>query len=189
MKIDLNQDLYSREKYLSKIRGFYHECELIKVLTGVRRCGKSSIMNLIIRELLAQGVKEENILYFNLDKKPYLNVNTAEKLDELIESNNTAVGKKYLFIDEVQNVTNFEPILHAWREEGNFSIFVTGSNSYLLSGELVTKLTGRYVEFNILPFSLDEYLQAKKYFNKPVSPNPQVELQNYSLEGGLTSKT
>ena len=185
MKIDLNQDLYSREKYLSKIRGFYHECELIKVLTGVRRCGKSSIMNLIIRELLAQGVKEENILYFNLDKKPYLNVNTAEKLDELIESNNTAVGKKYLFIDEVQNVKNFEPILNAWREEGNFSIFVTGSNSYLLSGELVTKLTGRYVEFNILPFSLDEYLQAKKYFNKPVSPNPQVELQNYILEGGF----
>lgn len=185
MKIDLNQDLYSREKYLSKIRGFYHECELIKVLTGVRRCGKSSIMNLIIRELLAQGVKEENVLYFNLDKKPYLNVNTAEKLDELIESNNTAVGKKYLFIDEVQNVKNFEPILNAWREEGNFSIFVTGSNSYLLSGELVTKLTGRYVEFNILPFSLDEYLQAKKYFNKPVSPNPQVELQNYILEGGF----
>lgn len=185
MKIDLNQDLYSREKYLSKIRGFYHECELIKVLTGVRRCGKSSIMNLIIRELLAQGVKEENILYFNLDKKPYLNVNTAEKLDELIESNNTAVGKKYLFIDEVQNVKNFEPILNAWREEGDFSIFVTGSNSYLLSGELVTKLTGRYVEFNILPFSLDEYLQAKKYFNKPVSPNPQVELQNYILEGGF----
>ena len=185
MKIDLNQDLYSREKYLSKIRGFYHECELIKVLTGVRRCGKSSIMNLIIRELLAQGVKEENILYFNLDKKTYLNVNTAEKLDELIESNNTAVGKKYLFIDEVQNVKNFEPILNAWREEGDFSIFVTGSNSYLLSGELVTKLTGRYVEFNILPFSLDEYLQAKKYFNKPVSPNPQVELQNYILEGGF----
>lgn len=185
MKIDLNQDLYSREKYLSKIRGFYHECELIKVLTGVRRCGKSSIMNLIIRELLAQGVKEENILYFNLDKKPYLNVNTAEKLDELIESNNTAVGKKYLFIDEVQNVKNFEPILNAWREEGDFSIFVTGSNSYLLSGELVTKLTGRYVEFNILPFSLDEYLQAKKYFNKPVSPNLQVELQNYILEGGF----
>ena len=185
MKIDLNQELYSREKYLSKIRGFYHECELIKVLTGVRRCGKSSIMNLIIRELLAQGVKEENILYFNLDKKPYLNVNTAEKLDELIESNNTAVGKKYLFIDEVQNVKNFEPILNAWREEGDFSIFVTGSNSYLLSGELVTKLTGRYVEFNILPFSLDEYLQAKKYFNKPVSPNLQVELQNYILEGGF----
>ena len=96
MKIDLTQDLFSREKYLSKIRGFYHECELIKVLTGVRRCGKSSIMTLIMRELIEQGINEENILYFNLDKKPYININTADKLDALIEKNNTAQGRKYL---------------------------------------------------------------------------------------------
>lgn len=185
MNIDLKQDLFSREKYLSKIRGFYHECELIKVLTGVRRCGKSSIMNLIVRELLEEGVREDNILYFNLDRKPYLNINTADKLDALIEENNKAQGKKYLFIDEVQNVKNFEPVLNAWREEGDFSIFVTGSNSYLLSGELVTKLTGRYIEFNILPLTLDEYLKAKKYFGKPVSPNLQIELENYILEGGF----
>ena len=185
MKIDLTQDLFSREKYLSKIRGFYHECELIKVLTGVRRCGKSSIMTLIMRELIEQGINEENILYFNLDKKPYININTADKLDALIEKNNTVQGRKYLFIDEVQNVKNFEPVLNAWREEGDFSIFITGSNSYLLSGELVTKLTGRYIEFNILPFTLDEYLKAKEYFNKPLSPNPQIELQNYILEGGF----
>ena len=185
MKIDLTQDLFSREKYLSKIRGFYHECELIKVLTGVRRCGKSSIMTLIMRELIEQEINEENILYFNLDKKPYININTADKLDALIEKNNTAQGRKYLFIDEVQNVKNFEPVLNAWREEGDFSIFITGSNSYLLSGELVTKLTGRYIEFNILPFTLDEYLKAKEYFNKPLSSNPQIELQNYILEGGF----
>ena len=103
MKIDLTQDLFIREKYLSKIRGFYHECELIKVLTGVRRCGKSSIMTLIMRELIEQGINEENILYFNLDKKPYININTADKLDTLIEKNNTVQGRKYLFIDEVQN--------------------------------------------------------------------------------------
>ncbi len=185
MKIDIQQDLYSREKYLSKIRGFYHECEIIKVLTGVRRCGKSSIMNLIIRELLSQGVCEDNILYFNLDKKPYININTPEKLDALIEKHNTAQGKKYLFIDEVQNVNNFETILNAWREEGDFSIFITGSNSYLLSGELVTKLTGRYVEFNILPLSFDEYLNAKKHFNKIISPDDQTELRNYITEGGF----
>ena len=185
MKIDLTQDLFSREKYLSKIRGFYHERELVKVLTGVRRCGKSSIMTLIMRELIEQGINEENILYFNLDKKPYININTADKLDALIEKNNTVQGRKYLFIDEVQNVKNFEPVLNAWREEGDFSIFITGSNSYLLSGELVTKLTGRYIEFNILPFTLDEYLKAKEYFNKPLSPNPQIELQNYILEGGF----
>lgn len=154
-------------------------------MTGVRRCGKSSIMTLIMRELIEQGINEENILYFNLDKKPYININTADKLDALIEKNNTVQGRKYLFIDEVQNVKNFEPVLNAWREEGDFSIFITGSNSYLLSGELVTKLTGRYIEFNILPFTLDEYLKAKEYFNKPLSPNPQIELQNYILEGGF----
>lgn len=185
MNFDTKQDLFPREKYLSKIRGFYHECDIIKVLTGVRRCGKSSIMNLIIRELLAQGVDEENILYFNLDKKPYIYVNTPQQLDELIEKHNTAKGKKYLFIDEVQNVKNFEIILNAWREEGDFSIFITGSNSYLLSGELVTKLTGRYIEFNILPLSFDEYLNAKKYFHKVISPDDQTELRNYIMEGGF----
>lgn len=185
MKLDLQQDLFVREKYLSKMRGFYHECDIIKVLTGVRRCGKSSIMNLIIRELIAQGVDEDNILYFNLDKKPYIYVNTPQKLDALIEQHNTAKGKKYLFIDEVQNVKNFEIILNAWREEGDFSIFITGSNSYLLSGELVTKLTGRYIEFNILPLSFDEYLNAKKHFHKSISPDDQTELRNYIMEGGF----
>lgn len=185
MKIDTRQDLFFREKYLCKIRGFYHECEIIKVLSGVRRCGKSSIMNLIIRELILQGVNEDNILYFNLDKKPYISVNTPEKLDALIEKHSGAKGKKYLFIDEVQNVKNFETIINAWREEGEFSIFITGSNSYLLSGELVTKLTGRYIEFNILPFSFDEYLNAKKHFNKSISADSQTELRNYITEGGF----
>lgn len=185
MDLDLKNDLYSREKYLSKIRGFYHECEIIKVLTGVRRCGKSSIMNLIMQELLAQGVKQDNILYFNLDKKPYIDIDTTEKLDKLISEHNIALGKKYLFIDEIQNVKNFEKIINAWREEGDFSIFITGSNSYLLSGELATKLTGRYIEFNILPLSFDEYIKAKEYFGKPVSQDNLVELRNYILEGGF----
>lgn len=185
MNLEIKKDLYSREKYLKKIRGFYHECEIIKVLTGVRRCGKSSIMNLIMQELLAQGVDKDNILYFNLDKKPYINVDTVEKLDEIISKNNISQGKKYLFIDEIQNVPGFEKIINAWREEGDFSIFITGSNSYLLSGELITKLTGRYIEFNILPLSFDEYINAKKYFNKPVSPDDLIELKNYILEGGF----
>lgn len=185
MKLEIKKDLYKREKYLKKIRGFYHECEIIKVLAGVRRAGKSSIMNLIMQELLNQGVNEDNILYFNLDKKPYLNVNTPEKLDEIISKNNIAKGKKYLFIDEIQNVTGFETIINAWREEGNFSIFITGSNSYLLSSELVTKLTGRYIEFNILPLSFDEYIKVKQFLNKPISNDNLTELRNYIYEGGF----
>lgn len=185
MEFKIRTDLYKREKYLEKIRGFYHECEIIKVLTGVRRCGKSSIMNLIAGELFESGVKQENILYFNLDKKPYEKTDTADKLDELIAGYSKADGKKYLFIDEIQNVKGFERVINAWREEGDFSIFITGSNSYLLSGELATKLTGRYIEFNILPLSFDEYLCVKEFFGKEVSPDSMTEFRNYIYEGGF----
>lgn len=185
MEFELRTDLYKREKYLEKIRGFYHECEIIKVLTGVRRCGKSSIMNLVIKELLDAGVNQDNILYFNLDKKPYNNVEMPKELDHLIESNGTADGKKYLFIDEIQNVKGFEKVINAWREEGDYSIFITGSNSYLLSGELATKLTGRYIEFNILPLTFDEYLNVKQFFGKQISTDNMAELRNYIFEGGF----
>ena len=185
MEFLIRQDLYKREKYLEKIRGFYHECEIIKVLTGVRRCGKSSIMHLVIQELLDAGVNVDNILYFNLDKKPYDTVDSAEKLDGIIAENSPAGGTKYLFIDEIQNVSGFERVINAWREEGDYSIFITGSNSYLLSGELVTKLTGRYIEFNILPLSFDEYLNLKQFFGKQISPDKLAELRNYIYEGGF----
>ena len=185
MKIEIRSDLYKREKYLEKIRGFYHECEVIKVLTGVRRCGKSSIMNLIAGELLTGGVKEGNILYFNLDKKPYDTVTAAEELDALISENSKADGIKYLFIDEIQNVEGFERVINSRREERDFSIFITGSNSYLLSGELVTKLTGRYIEFNILPLSFEEYIGFKNFFGKSISGDNLTELRSYILEGGF----
>lgn len=185
MELDIKKDLFKREKYLSKVRGFYHECELIKVLSGVRRCGKSSIMNLIMQELLLDGVSQDNILYFNLDKKPYDKVNSVEKLDRLIADNAKASGKKYLFIDEVQNIKGFEVLVNSWREEGDFSIFITGSNSYLLSGELATKLTGRYIQFDILPLSFDEYLKAKEHFGISLSSDKLTELNNYILEGGF----
>ena len=185
MEYEIKKDLYKREKYLNKIRGFYHETEIIKVLTGVRRCGKSSIMNLIAGELTENGVNAENILYFNLDKKPYDTVSTTDALDKLIADNSTTKGIKYLFIDEIQNVKGFERVINSWREEGDFSIFITGSNSYLLSGELVTKLTGRYIEFNILPLTFDEYLEIKKFFGKQLSPDDMTELRNYILEGGF----
>jgi len=185
MEFEIRTDLYKREKYLSKIRGFYHECEIIKVLTGVRRCGKSSIMNLVIGELIDAGVSRDQILYFNLDKKPHDKVQTADELDRLIEGNARSREKKYLFIDEVQNVNGFERVINAWREEGDFSIFITGSNSYLLSGELATKLTGRYIEFNILPLTFDEYLDVKQFFGKQISPDNLTELRNYIYEGGF----
>ena len=149
-------ELYRRENYLKKIRGFYHATDIIKVITGVRRCGKSSLMQMIAEELRESGVPEAQIVFLNLDKRGYRKVKTADQLDELIASFPKAEGPSYLFIDEIQNVKDFEEVINAYREEGDYSIFITGSNSYLLSGELATKLTGRYVELEMLQLNIDE---------------------------------
>ena len=94
-------------------------------------------------------------------------------------------GLKYLFIDEVQNVKDFEEVLNEFRDDGEFSIFITGSNSYLLSGELITKLTGRYIEFEMFSLNFNEYLEMKKFFKKNVSSNLLEEFDNYLIEGGF----
>ena len=177
--------LYIRENYLKKIRGFYHVDDIIKVITGVRRSGKSSLMQMIADELIISGVPVANIVYLDLDKRGYKGIKTPEQLEELILSRSDAVGTKYLFIDEVQNVNGFEEVLNGFRTEGGWSIFVTGSNSYLLSGELVTKLTGRYIEFEIFPLSFAEYEEMKMFFGKTVNANPMAELTDYILEGGF----
>ena len=136
-------ELFRRENYLKKIRGFYHAADIIKVITGVRRCGKSSLMQMVADELREGGTREDQIIFLNLDKRGYRKIKTADQLDELIASFPKSEGMSYLFIDEIQNVKDFEEVINAYREEGDYSIFITGSNSYLLSGELATKLTGR----------------------------------------------
>ena len=181
----MNAPKFKRECYLKKIRGFYHDCEIIKVITGVRRCGKSSLMETIAQELSESGVAAENIIYLDLDKRGYKNVKTAEQLEKCIEEKSNVQGTKFLFIDEIQNVKNFEEVINAFRGEGDFSIFITGSNSYLLSGELVTKLTGRYIEFEMFPLNFQEYLGMKRFWGKPVSPNLVDEFDNFLAEGGF----
>lgn len=178
-------ELFKREKYLQKIRGFYDACDIIKVITGIRRCGKSSLLEMIKDELLEQGIKQENIIFINLDKKGYKSIKNANQLEKVIDENIKSNGTNYLFIDEIQNVKNFEELINAYREEGNFSIFITGSNSYLLSGELITKLTGRYLEFEIYPLSFDEYLEMKSFYNKIVNTNLMIELNEYIINGGF----
>ena len=178
-------ELFKRENYLKKIRGFYHAADLIKVITGVRRCGKSSLMQIIAEELRDTGVAEERILFLNLDRREFRKIKMADQLDELIAKFPRGNELSYLFIDEIQNVSGFEEVLNAWREDGSFSIFITGSNSYLLSGELATKLTGRYLELELYPLTFDEYLAMKAFYQKPVNANLAVELNNYILEGGF----
>lgn len=179
-------NLYKREKYLKKIRPFYSEEDLIKVITGVRRCGKSSIMETICDELKqTMGVKDEQIIYIDLDSRKNRNIKTADALEALIDNHTTTKEKIYLFIDEIQNVDSFDEVINGYRTDGGYSIFITGSNSYLLSGELSTKLTGRYIEFELYTLSFDEYLEMKRFYNKDINPNTIVELNNYILEGGF----
>lgn len=178
--------LFKREKYLKRIRPFYDSDDLIKVITGVRRCGKSSLMKTVKEELISNGVNSDNIIYLDLDKRENRKIKTADQLEELIDTNiKDNENLNYLFIDEVQNVIGFEEVINGFRTDGGFSIFITGSNSYLLSGELVTKLTGRYLEFELFTLSFDEYLQMKQFFKKPVDSNVVAEFNKYILEGGF----
>lgn len=177
--------LYRRENYLNKIRGFYHAEDIIKVITGVRRCGKSSLMETIVEELGENGVDDSNVVYLDLDRREYKGIKTAKQLEDLIEKKGTAGGLKYLFIDEIQNVPEFEEVLNGFRSEGDWSIFITGSNSYLLSGELITKLTGRYLEFEMFPLSFEEYENMKSFYGKDIDPFPVNEMNRYILEGGF----
>jgi predicted AAA+ superfamily ATPase len=177
--------LYKRENYLKKIRGFYDADDIIKVITGVRRCGKSSLMEMIASELRDNGVSEENIIYLDLDKRGFKKIKTTDALEKCIDERAIADGLKYLFIDEIQNVKDFEELINGYRSEGGWSIFITGSNSYLLSGELVTKLTGRYLEFEMFPLSFSEYEEMKKFYGKTINNNIQAELASYVLESGF----
>lgn len=176
---------FKRENYLRKIRGFYDDDDIIKVITGVRRCGKSSLMETIANEIRDKGVPETNIIYIDLDKRGNRNIKTAEALEEIIDGYVTETGLKYLFIDEIQNVEGFEELINGYRTDGGWSIFITGSNSYLLSGELVTKLTGRYLDFEMFPLTFEEYEKMKQFYGKPVDPQLPVELVNYIQESGF----
>ncbi len=181
------KDLYIRESYLKKIRGFYNDTDMIKVVTGIRRCGKSSLLEMINNELINNyKVNENNILYIHLDRKPYNKIKKDFELEHIIDNYfKNLSGIKYLFIDEIQNIDNFEELINSYREESEYSIFITGSNNYLLSGELVTKLTGRYIEFEMNTLSFDEYIGMKKYYNKYIDDDLDKEFIKYIYEGGF----
>lgn len=175
--------LYHREQYLKKIRPFYDD-DLIKVITGIRRCGKSCLMATIAEELRNRGVEDKDIIYLDLDKRGNRSIKTPEQLEKKIESLLADNDFKYLFIDEVQNVRDYEEVVNAYNSDGGFSIFITGSNSYLLSGELMTKLTGRYVEFEMFTLSFSEFLDMKRFMGKAVR-DARIEFDEYLRYGGF----
>ena len=153
--------MVKRDLYLNQIIPLIDN-ELIKVITGIRRCGKSYLLNLIKEELINRGIKEENIILINFESAKYRNVSNARELDLLIASLIEDIeGKVYLFFDEIQNVDGWEKSINACRVDLDADIYITGSNSKLLSGELATHLTGRYFEIKIYPFSFKEFLDYK----------------------------
>lgn len=178
------EKIYKREEYLKKIRGFYDD-DMIKVVSGIRRCGKSYLLKSVIEELLESGVNKKDIIYIELDKKENKEITIPKQLEKLIDSKIIDKDFKYLFLDEIENVKDYETLINSYREEGNFSIFITGSNSYLLSGELATKLTGRYIEIEMLPLSFYEYVDMKKFLNKKVNENIYLEFEEYVRNGGF----
>ena len=175
--------IYRRESYLKKIRPFYDD-DVIKVITGVRRCGKSCLLQSIAEELIERGADEKDIVYIDLDSRGFRSIKTPSQLEQAIDSRIVDEGFKYLFIDEIQNVAGYEELINGYRTDGGFSIFITGSNSYLLSGELVTKLTGRYVEFELFTLSFNEHLDMKRFLGKSVG-SVSEEFNEYLRYGGF----
>ena len=175
--------MIKREMYLKRIRPFINT-DLIKVMTGIRRCGKSVMLELIKDELKKNGIDASQFLSFNFEDMRNSHLCTAQALhDEVLLRTQNLSGKIYLFFDEIQEVEHWEKCINSFRLELNCDIYITGSNAKLLSGELATVLGGRYVEFTIYPFSFSEFREL--YLSVfPESSAPAV-FQKYLLLGGM----
>ncbi|WP_409199292.1 ATP-binding protein [Methanobrevibacter sp. DSM 116169] len=151
--------MIKRELYLNKINPYINK-DIIKVITGIRRCGKSTILKQLSAEFIDNGVNKENIILINFELKEYFNIENIDQLDNLV--NKLIKNKKdkiYLLFDEIQEVNGWEKLINSYLAEGRFDIYITGSNAKLLSRELASYLTGRYVEIKVYPFSYQEFLE------------------------------
>jgi len=184
-----------REHYLSKIRPFY-DSELIKVIVGLRRTGKSVLLNQIADELISRGIDASHIVYFNFEDFALAYIQNAGDLHKAIQAKIQDEDKYYFLFDEIQNVEQFEKAINSFRSTMNCSIFITGSNGKLLSGELSTHLSGRYVSFKVMPFSFKEMCQIKGIPREKVRDEDFMEYlqyggmpQRFSLESFSAVKT
>ena len=174
--------LIERKQYMQRLRGL-RDHNIIKVITGVRRCGKSTLLQMFADELRQTGVSEEQIQFYNFEDPDVYNLGNWKEIYDHIKVRLVPDKMNYLFLDEVQHVDIFQRLVDGLFIKKNCDVYITGSNAALLSGELATLLTGRYIEFSILPFQFVEYYDFA-LFN---SPNlSKVEgLGNYALEGGI----
>lgn len=175
--------MIKRELYMSRIRPFIGG-ELIKVVTGIRRSGKSVMLELVKQELLESGVGAEHFISINFEDMRNAHLCNAQSLhEEVLRLSSAIQGKVFLFFDEIQEVANWEKCINSLRVALDCDIYITGSNAKLLSGELATYLGGRYVEFVIYPFSFSEFLEL--YL--PIFPQSSIQqcFQKYLVTGGM----
>lgn len=175
--------MIKRELYMSRIRPFIGG-ELIKVVTGIRRSGKSVMLELVKQELLESGFGAEHFISINFEDMRNAHLCNAQALhEEVLRLSSTIQGKVFLFFDEIQEVANWEKCINSLRVALDCDIYITGSNAKLLSGELATYLGGRYVEFVIYPFSFSEFLDLYQ----PIFPQSSIQqcFQKYLVAGGM----
>lgn len=174
--------IIQRQDYIEKIKPFINK-HIIKVLIGTRRSGKSTMLKQIIDLLLNDGIPQENIVWINFELSDYFEITDIEKLEEYISCQiENVVGKIYLFFDEIQVVPQWEKLINSYFAKENFDIYITGSNSKLLSGEFATYLSGRYVELNIYPFSFREYIEYNG-----ITDDFRSHFYKYLEDGGMPS--
>ena len=174
---EIVKNFIPREKYIRKIQSFVNK-DIIKVLVGQRRVGKSYLMYQII-DFLQKKYKNPNIIYINKELNRFDEIKNYRQLYDYAKKKSVKNRTNYLFVDEIQNIENFENALKSLNAEGNYDIYCTGSNADLLSGELATYLTGRYIEFKVFPLSYSEFLTFHKLTDNRES------LDKYLKFGGL----
>ena len=175
--------MIKRDSYMKRIRPFIGT-DLVKVLTGIRRSGKSVMLELIKQEILEQGVSEQNFVCINFEDMRFSHLLTAKALhNEVMSCAENITGKVYIFLDEIQEVEDWEKCINSLRVVLDCDIYITGSNAKLLSGELATYLGGRYVEFVIYPFSFVEFHEMYKSLNADISVSDSFKA--YLFFGGM----
>lgn len=175
----MEKELVKREKYLERIRPFY-DLDVIKVMVGSRRAGKSKIIELIIDELIEKNIKKSNIISINFEDVDYDEIDDYKKLNDYVKKRIKNDKKYYLFFDEIHHVDHFEKAINSFRATLNCSVFITGSNSKMLSSDISSLLTGRTITFEINPFSYDEAIAYLDLKQKTINNS----FANYLMLGG-----
>jgi predicted AAA+ superfamily ATPase len=176
--------MVKREIYLNQLRGFIDK-PVIKVLTGIRRSGKSEILKMLKEELLQRQVTEEQIIYLNFDSFEFSELDNAIKLYNYVKERIQQNKRNYILLDEIQEVESWEKAVNSFMVDFNTDIYITGSNSKMLSSELATYLAGRYVEIHVFPLAFSEFLLFKSIRTGVTNFNQYIEFQNYLRMGGF----